>query len=326
MPMVCLEFEKPIAELEERIEDLRRLADQEDLDVSDELRKLEKKADKLRRDVFSKLSRWQRVQLARHPQRPYTLDYVNLLMDDFIELHGDRLYADDGAIVSGLATFEGKRIALIGQQKGRDTKEKLKRNFGSAHPEGYRKALRMMHMAAKFQIPVVCFVDTQGAFPGIGAEERGQARAIAENILVMTRLATPIIVVIIGEGGSGGALAVAVGDRVLMQENAVYSVISPEGCAAILWKDRAMAERAAEALRLSAPDMLEHKVIDVMVPEPLGGAHRDVDDAANHLREALRNVLGELEGIPVDRLLEERASKYLRIGPFLEEGGGVSSG
>ncbi|MBN1826243.1 MAG: acetyl-CoA carboxylase carboxyltransferase subunit alpha [Candidatus Eisenbacteria bacterium] len=326
MAEAFLEFEKPIAELEARIEDLRRLADQEGLEVADELHKLEKKADKLRRDVFSKLTRWQRVQLARHPLRPYSLDYVSRMMDDFIELHGDRLFADDGAIVAGLATFEGRRIVLIGQQKGRDTKEKLKRNFGSAHPEGYRKALRMMHMGAKFRLPVVCFVDTQGAFPGIGAEERGQARAIAENILVMTRLPTPIVIVIIGEGGSGGALAVAVGDRVLMQENAVYSVISPEGCAAILWKDRAMAERAADALRISAPDMIEQGVVDVLVEEPLGGAHRDVEAATGFLRAALRDVLADLDGIPIDRLLEERAQKYLRIGPFHEEGGGVSKG
>ncbi|MFH1277660.1 MAG: acetyl-CoA carboxylase carboxyltransferase subunit alpha [Candidatus Eisenbacteria bacterium] len=318
-----LDFEKPIDELEKRIDDLRQLAKQERIEVADELRKLERKADRLRKDVFSRLSRWQRVQLARHPLRPYTLDYVGRLMDEFIELHGDRLFSDDGAMVVGLATFEGRKIVLVGQQKGRDTTEKVKRNFGCVHPEGYRKALRLFRMAEKFHLPVVTFVDTQGAYPGIGAEERGQATAIAENILAMSRLRTPIIAIIIGEGGSGGALAIAVADRVLMMENAIYSVISPEGCAAILWSDRAMAERAAEALKITAPDLQELNIIDGIIPEPLGGAHRDIASAAESVREALRRSLEEVCARPLDRLLEERSVKYREMGVF-EEPGGVS--
>lgn len=312
----ALDFEKPILELERKIEDLRQLAKQEHIEVADELRKLEKKADRLRKEVFSRLTRWQRVQLARHPLRPYTLDYVGRIMDEFIEFHGDRLFSDDGAVVAGLATFEGRKIVLVGQQKGRDTTEKLKRNFGCAHPEGYRKALRLFRMAEKFRLPVVTFVDTQGAYPGIGAEERGQANAIAENILVLTRLRTPTVAVIIGEGGSGGALAIAVTDRVLMMENAIYSVISPEGCAAILWADRAMAEAAAEALRITAPDLQALDIIDEVIPEPLGGAHRDVASAAAAVRESLRKNLAEVTSVPLDRLLEERAAKYRRMGVF----------
>jgi len=317
----ALDFEKPIIELEKKISDLRQLAKQERIEVTDELKKLEKKAEKLRRDVFSRLTRWQRVQVARHPLRPYTLDYIGRITDDFIELHGDRLFADDGAIVAGLATFEGRKIVIIGQQKGRETNEKLARNFGMAHPEGYRKALRLMRMAEKFGLPVVTFVDTPGAFPGIEAEERGQANAIAENIYVMSRLRTPIIAMIIGEGGSGGALAIAVADRVLMMENAIYSVISPEGCAAILWADRAMAQQAAEALRITAPDLQELAIIDDVVHEPLGGAHRDVAAAAESVRAALRKTLDELAPRPIDRLLEELAEKYLRMGVFLDSGG-----
>lgn len=315
-----LDFEKPIAELEGKIEDLRQLAKQEGIEVADELKKLEKKADKLRSDVFSRLTRWQRVQVARHPLRPNMMDYIDRIMDDFIELHGDRLFSDDAAIIAGLATFEGRRVVIIGQQKGRSTEEKLKRNFGMAHPEGYRKSLRMMHLAAKFGLPILTFVDTMGAFPGIEAEERGQARAIAESILVMSRLPVPIVVAIIGEGGSGGALAIAVGDRVLMLENSIYSVISPEGCAAILWKDRSMSKVAAEALRVTAPDLNDLNIIDSMVAEPLGGAHRDVATAAENLRLEIRAALEALVDLPVDRLLEERAEKYMRFGVFTDPG------
>jgi acetyl-CoA carboxylase carboxyl transferase subunit alpha len=325
MPEVALDFEKPIIELEKRIAELRQIAEQEGLEAGDELRELEKKADHLRKEVFSRLTRWQRVQLARHPLRPYTLDYIDRIMQEFIELHGDRLFADDGAVVGGLATFEGMKIVLIGQQKGRETKEKLARNFGMMHPEGYRKALRLMRLAEKFRLPVVTFIDTPGAYPGIQAEERGQANAIADNILAMTRIRTPMIAVIIGEGGSGGALAIAVTDRVLMMENAIYSVISPEGCAAILWADRAMAEQAAESLRITAPDLQELAIIDVVIPEPLGGAHRDPGAAAESVRTALRAALEELTRIPIDRVLDERASKYLRMGVF-HDPGAVSGG
>ncbi|MBM3319078.1 MAG: acetyl-CoA carboxylase carboxyltransferase subunit alpha [Candidatus Eisenbacteria bacterium] len=325
MPEVALDFEKPIIELEKRIAELRQIAEQEGLEAGNELRELEKKADHLRKEVFSRLTRWQRVQLARHPLRPYTLDYIDRIMEEFIELHGDRLFGDDGAVVGGLATFEGRKIVLIGQQKGRETKEKLARNFGMMHPEGYRKALRLMRLAEKFRLPVVTFIDTPGAYPGIQAEERGQATAIAENILAMTRIRTPMIGVIIGEGGSGGALAIAVTDRVLMMENAIYSVISPEGCAAILWADRAMAEQAAESLRITAPDLQELAIIDAVIPEPLGGAHRDPGSAAESVRAALRAALDELAGVPVERLLEERAAKYLRMGVF-HDPGGVSGG
>ncbi len=312
----ALDFEKPIVELEKKIDDLRQLAKQEKMEVGDELKKLEKKADKLRRDIFSRLSRWQQVQVARHPLRPYTLDYIGRMMDEFIELHGDRLFADDAALIAGLATFEGRKIVVMGQQKGRDTKEKLSRNFGMAHPEGYRKALRLMRLAERFSLPVVTFVDTPGAYPGIEAEERGQATAIAENIYAMARLRTPIISIIIGEGGSGGALAIAIADRVLMLENAIYSVISPEGCAAILWADRAMAEAAAESLKITSRDLMELDIVDTVVPEPPGGAHRNIPVTIDAVREALRKALDELTALSTERLLEERAEKYLRMGVF----------
>ncbi len=311
-----LEFEKPIIDLEKKIDDLRQLAKQENLEVADELRKLEKKADKLRKDVFSKLSRWQRVQLARHPLRPYTLDYVGRLTSEFVELHGDRLFSDDEALVAGLAKFGETRVLLIGHQKGRDTKEKLRRNFGMAHPEGYRKALRLMKMADKFSIPVVTFVDTPGAYPGIEAEERGQSVAIAENLIAMAGIKVPIISIIIGEGGSGGALAIAVADRVMMMENAIYSVISPEGCAAILWADRSRAEDAAEALRVTAPDLMELGIVDEVISEPLGGVHRDPAEGARRVGEAIERNLRELGQIPSSRLIEERMAKFLKMGVF----------
>ncbi len=320
-----LEFEKPIIDLEKKIDDLRQLAKQENIEVADELRKLEKKAEKLRRDVFSKLSRWQRVQLARHPLRPYTLDYVARLTTEFIELHGDRLFSDDEAMVAGLADLGGTKVILIGHQKGRDTKEKLRRNFGMAHPEGYRKALRLMKLAEKFSLPIVTLIDTPGAYPGIEAEERGQSVAIADNLIKMVSLRVPIVALIIGEGGSGGALAIAVADRVLMMENAIYSVISPEGCAAILWADRAKAEDAAEALRVTAPDLMELGVIDEVVPEPPGGAHRDISEAARTVGDALRRNLEELARIPGDQLVRERMAKFLKMGVF-DDRNGVPSG
>ncbi len=313
-----LEFEKPIIDLEKRIDDLRQLAKQEHLEVGDELRKLEKKADKLRQDIFSKLSRWQRVQLARHPLRPFTLDYISRLTTEFIELHGDRLFAEDPALVCGLGKISGRRALLIGHQKGRDTKEKLRRNFGMVHPEGYRKSLRLMNMASKFSLPIVSFIDTPGAYPGIEAEERGQSVAIAENIISMAALRTPTVAVIIGEGGSGGALAIAVADRVLMMENAIYSVISPEGCAAILWKDRTKAEEAAEALRVTADDLQELDVVNEVIPEPIGGAHRDPTAAARLLGESIERNLAELIQIPLDRLIEERRERYLKMGVFTD--------
>lgn len=316
-----LDFEKPIVELERKIEDLRAFADKERLEFSDELRKLEAKAEKLRSEIYSSLTAWQRVQLARHPRRPYTLDYVQAIFTEFLELHGDRAFADDRAIVGGMARFEGRPVMVIGHQKGRNTKENLSRNFGMPHPEGYRKALRLMRLAEKFGAPVVTFVDTPGAFPGVGAEERGQAEAIAVNLREMARLSVPILTVIIGEGGSGGALAIAMGDRVLMLENSVYSVISPEGCAAILWKDRAKAPEAAEALKLTAQDLLGLRVIDRVVPEPTGGAHRDAALMAETLRLELRESLDVLVRIPRAPLVEERLQRYLRLGVYADSTG-----
>jgi acetyl-CoA carboxylase carboxyl transferase subunit alpha len=314
METAWLEFERPLVELERKIEDLRAFADKENLEFSDELHKLEAKADRLRNEIYSGLTPWQRVQLARHPRRPYFLDYVALLFEEFLELHGDRTFRDDAAIVGGWARFEGSPVVVMGHQKGRNTKENLKRNFGMPHPEGYRKALRLMKMAEKFGAPVIAFVDTPGAHPGIGAEERGQSEAIARNLLSMARLRCPILVCIAGEGGSGGALAIAVGDRILMLENSVYSVISPEGCAAILWKDRAMAPEAAAALKLGAQDLYALGVIDRVVPEPMGGAHRDPKGMAATLRAEIREHLAVLGRVPIDDLLRERLEKYMKMG------------
>jgi acetyl-CoA carboxylase carboxyl transferase subunit alpha len=315
---LALEFEKPIAELERQIEDLKRLASQRSLDVTREIAPLEAKLAELRTEIYRNLTPYQRVQVARHARRPYALDYINALFADFIELHGDRLYRDDPAIVGGMARLAGRSVMVIGQQKGRDIKENLKRNFGMPHPEGYRKALRLMQMAERFALPVVTLIDTPGAHPGLGAEERGQAEAIARNIEAMAVLKTPLVAAVIGEGGSGGALAIAVGDRVLMLENAIYSVISPEGCAAILWRDSSQKERAAEALKLTAPDLLALGLIDEIVPEPPGGAHADPDAAAVALGEALERHLAELDGLPTDKLLRRRSDKYLRMGKFEE--------
>lgn len=314
-----LEFEKPIVEIEKRIHDLRQLARQENMDVTDELQKLERKAEKLQKDIFSKLTRWQRVQLARHPQRPYTLDYVDRLTSEFWELHGDRLFGDDPALVCGLATFEGRKVLLMGHQKGRDTKEKLRRNFGMAHPEGYRKSLRLMKLADKFGLPIVTFIDTPGAFPGIEAEERGQSRAIAENLIEMAAIRVPIIAAVIGEGGSGGALAIALADRVIMLENSVYSVISPEGCAAILWGDRSKAKDAAEALRISATDLVSLGIVDEVLPEPVGGAHRNPGETAETLKTAVKTHLDVLCRVDPDELIRSRMEKFLAMGVFQED-------
>jgi acetyl-CoA carboxylase carboxyl transferase subunit alpha len=292
-----LEFEKPIYELEKKISDLKEVAGrggedpEEKLEISREIKSLEEKLERLTQDIYSKLTRWQRVQLARHPRRPCALDFISLMTTDFVELHGDRGFADDKAIVGGFAKLDGKPIMVVGQQKGRDTKQKLYRNFGMPHPEGYRKALRLMQLASRFGKPVMVLIDTPGAFPGIGAEERGQAEAIARNLREMTRLTVPIIIIIIGEGASGGALGIGIGDKVFMLENAWYSVISPEGCAAILWRDAAKAPEAAEALKLSAPDLMRLKIIDKIITEPGGGAHRDPQKQAQVLKAEVLSAL-----------------------------------
>jgi acetyl-CoA carboxylase carboxyl transferase subunit alpha len=312
--MAGLDFEKPIFELEKKIQELRHFVSEKRIDLSSEVRRLEEKLDHLKKDTYANLSAWQRVQLARHPQRPYTLDYINLIMTDFVELHGDRLFSEDKAIICGLAKLDKQKIAVIGHQKGRDTKENLKRNFGCAHPEGYRKALRVMQLAEEFNLPVVIFIDTPGAYPGIGAEERGQSQAIALNLREMPSIATPIISVVIGEGGSGGALGVGVADRICVLENSYYSVISPEGCAAILWKDGAKAPLAAEVLKLTGEDLLKLKIIDEIIPEPLGGAHRDPQKTAASLKESIVKNLKELKPLAKKELLELRYNKFRNMG------------
>jgi len=312
-----LEFEKPIAELEEKIRELNELSS-DTVDLKADIARLEKKADKLRGEIYSDLTRWQTVQVARHINRPFTHDYIRLIFTDFIELHGDRAFADDHAIVGGLARLDGEPVMVIGHQKGRDTREKVFRNFGMPNPEGYRKALRLMEMAERFGLPIITFVDTPGAFPGIGAEERGQAEAIARNLREMSRLRVPIVVVVTGEGGSGGALAIAVGDRILMLQHSIYSVISPEGCAAILWSDGTKGEVAAEALKPTARDLKELNVIDEIVPEPPGGAHRDHEGVAKSVHKAIARNLRELRAVPVDQLLEERYAKFRQMARFVE--------
>ncbi|MGD0339237.1 MAG: acetyl-CoA carboxylase carboxyltransferase subunit alpha [Bacteroidota bacterium] len=316
MAKVVLEFEKPILELEQKIDEMRKYAD--NLDISDEIKKLEEKVDQLRQNVFTGLTRWQKVQLARHPERPYMLDYVSFMMTDFIELHGDRSYRDDHAVVGGFARLGTETIMAIGHQKGRDTKTNLYRNFGMMNPEGYRKALRLMKLAEKFSKPVITILDTPGAYPGLEAEERGQAEAIARNLLEMSRLRTPIIVVIIGEGASGGALGIGIGDRVLMLENTWYNVIAPESCSSILWRSWDFKEQAAEALRLTAPDLLVQGVIDRIVPEPLGGAHRNPQLAAIMLKDVLLEELKLVKKIKVEKLLEHRIEKFGAMGSYDE--------
>lgn len=314
----ALEFEKPLAELDRQIEELKRVGTDRGIDVAGELGSLEAKLAAKRAEIYQALTPMQRVLVARHPRRPYTLDYLSTIFTDFIELHGDRLFRDDPAIVGGWARLAGTSVMVIGHQKGRDTKENIKRNFGMPHPEGYRKALRLMQMAARFEAPVITLIDTPGAYPGLGAEERGQSEALARNILEMSALPTPIIAVVVGEGGSGGALALGVGDRVLMFENSVYSVISPEGCAAILWKDATQRERAAEALRLTGDDLVRLGLVDEVLPEPVGGAHADPDAAGETLRDALIRHLGELRKIKPERLVKKRHDKYAAMGSFAE--------
>lgn len=314
-----LDFERPLVELEKRIAELKAYSAAENVEIDAEIQRLEEKAKKLRKQIYARLTRWQRVQLARHPQRPYTLDYIEYMTTDFIELHGDRAFGDDPALVGGIAKLDGKPVVIFGQQKGRDTKQKLYRNFGMMHPEGYRKALRLMKLAAKFRRPVISLVDTPGAYPGIGAEERGQAEAIARNLLEMSRLPVPIIVVIIGEGASGGALGIGVGDRVLMQENTWYSVISPEGCAAILYRDASKAPLAAEAMKVTAQDLFKMGIIDRIIPEPVGGAHHNPQEAAALVKQAILEELAPLEQLPPDRLVRQRIEKFARMGAWQEK-------
>ena len=316
MKIYTLEFEKPITELEQTLEDLKKQATEQNIDLSAQIHSIEEKLEATKREVFTHLTPWQRVQLARHPKRPYMLDYLQRVATDFIELHGDRRFADDHAIVGGLATIDERRVMVIGQQKGRDTKENLMRNFGSPHPEGYRKALRLMRLAEKFDVPVVTFIDTPGAYPGVGAEERHIAEAIAVNLREMMVLKTPLLAVVIGEGGSGGALGIGVCDRVLILENAYYSVISPEGCAAILWKDRANAAQAAAALKITAKDLLELDVVDEIIPEPLGGAHKNYDETAATLKKAILKNLDKICEMKMSDLLEARYKKYRKMGVF----------
>jgi acetyl-CoA carboxylase carboxyl transferase subunit alpha len=318
MKTTFLEFEQPIAELETKIEELRFAQDDSATDITDEIQRLTKRSNSLTKDIYGKLSPWQVAQVARHPQRPYTLDYIQALFTDFEELHGDRTYSEDASIVCGLARFEGRACVVIGHQKGRDTKEKILRNFGMPKPEGYRKALRLMKLAEKFELPVFTFVDTPGAYPGIDAEERGQSEAIGRNLFEMARLRVPIIVTVIGEGGSGGALAIAVGDVVQMMQYATYSVISPEGCASILWRDSTMAPEAAEALAITASRLKTLGLIDKIVPEPLGGAHRDPQAAFQALRKALLEALKQLDELKPKELVEVRLERLMGHGKFKE--------
>ena len=313
-----LDFEQPIAELQAKISELRFVTDDSDINISQEIQTLERKAESLTNSIFGKLSAWQISQLSRHPNRPYSLDYIERIFTDFEYLHGDRVYADDNPIVGGVGRLEGKPVMVIGQQKGRDTREKIKRNFGMPRPEGYRKALRLMKMAEKFKMPLITLVDTPGAYPGIGAEERGQSEAIARNLFALAELKTPVICTVIGEGGSGGALAICIGDRINMLQYATYSVISPEGCASILWKSADKASLAAEAMGITAQRLFSLKLVDNIIPEPLGGAHRDYDQIASSLKLNLIESLDALESITIDRLLEQRYQKLMAFGQYRE--------
>ena len=316
MAKTILDFEKPIVELEAKLEEMKRLSDK--MDIENEIIKIEEKVRQLKEGIYKDLTRWQRVQLARHPDRPYTLDYIYLMTSNFVELHGDRSYKDDKAIVGGFALIDEYKVMIIGHQKGRDTKTNLYRNFGMPNPEGYRKALRLMKLAEKFNKPVIAMIDTPGAYPGLEAEERGQAEAIARNLFEMSRLKVPIIVVIIGEGASGGALGIGVGDRILMLENCWYSVISPESCSSILWRSWEYKEQAAEALKLTAIDLFEQKLIDRIIPEPMGGAHKDHREAADILKIAIKEELEQLIKIKPDKLIDGRLEKFGKMGAFVE--------
>ncbi|MFA6980667.1 MAG: acetyl-CoA carboxylase carboxyltransferase subunit alpha [Ignavibacteriaceae bacterium] len=316
MAKTILDFEKPIYELEEKLAEMKKVSD--NLDIASEIKIIEDKVETLKESIYKDLTRWQRVQLARHPERPYTLDYIYMMTQNFLELHGDRTFGDDKAIVGGFAKIDDHKVMIIGHQKGRDTKSNLFRNFGMPNPEGYRKALRLMKLAEKFHRPIITMIDTPGAYPGLEAEERGQAEAIARNLLEMSRLKVPIIVVIVGEGASGGALGIGIGDRILMLENTWYSVISPESCSSILWRSWEYKEQAAESLRLTAPDLLEQKVIDRIVPEPLGGAHKDQELAASILKKVLIEELQLLEKIKHEKLVDMRLEKFGKMGAWIE--------
>ena len=316
MDLKFLDFEQPIAELEAKIDELKFVGDDSELNISEEIARLRRKSESLTRDIFSGLSSWQIAQLARHPQRPYMLDYIQRCFTDFQELHGDRMYADDPSLVGGTARLEGQPVMVLGHQKGRDTKERVKRNYGMASPEGYRKALRLMRIAEKFQLPLLTLIDTPGAYPGMGAEERGQSEAIAHNLLVMSSLRTPIVSLVIGEGGSGGALAIGVADRVLMLQYGIYSVISPEGCASILWKSSEKAEAAAEAMGITAERLLKLGLVDEVIAEPLGGAHRDPQAMAEAIKNSLLNALNELQSMPAGNLIERRRRRLADYGVY----------
>ncbi|MDJ0794581.1 MAG: acetyl-CoA carboxylase carboxyltransferase subunit alpha [Woeseiaceae bacterium] len=318
MDMKFLDFEQPIAELEAKIEELRYVGDDSEININEEVARLRAKSESLTKNIFAKLSPWQIARVARHESRPYTQDYLDLIVPDFQELHGDRMYADDPAIIGGVGRIDGRACMFIGHQKGRDTKERVRRNYGMPKPEGYRKAQRLMRMAEKFGLPVVTFIDTPGAYPGVGAEERGQSEAIAYSLYLMARLKTPIISVVIGEGGSGGALAIGVSDRLLMLQYSIYSVISPEGCASILWKSAEKAEDAAEAMRITADSLSEFGLVDEVLEEPLGGAHRSPKEAAEVIRNAILKSLDELDGLSPEQLLEERQRRLASFGQFKE--------
>ncbi len=318
MDLNFIDFEQPIAELEAKIDELRHVGSDAEINIQDEIATLESKSQELTRTIFSKLTPWQVSQVARHPLRPYFLDYVEQIFDDVEELHGDRAFADDQAIITALARLDGKPVVIIGHQKGRDTNEKLQRNFGMPRPEGYRKSLRVMELAERFKLPVLTFIDTPGAYPGVGAEERGQSEAIARNLREMSQLKTPILSTVIGEGGSGGALAIGVCDRLNMLQYSTYSVISPEGCASILWKDAAKASLAAEAMAITSQHLKKLDLIDGIIDEPLGGAHRDPESMAATLRESLISTLDELQGIPLEQLLEQRYQRLMSYGSFVE--------
>ena len=316
--MSGLDFEKPILELEAKIKELKNFGSDKKINLVPEIKKLEQKLEKMKKDIYENLTDWQRVQIARHPQRPYTCDYIHMLTSDFLELHGDRLFADDFAMIAGFATIDEQKVMIMGHQKGRDTKENIMRNFGCAHPEGYRKAIRLMRLAEKFHLPVVTLIDTPGAYPGVGAEERGQAQAIAENLRDMVGIKTPIIAIVIGEGGSGGAIGIGVADRVCILQNAYYSVISPEGCASILWRNAVKAPEAANALKLTGEHLLKFGVVDCVIPEPQGGAHRDPEYVAGQLKATISKYIQELLLLSSQELLEARYQKFRKIGEFSE--------
>lgn len=317
--MIGLDFEKPIIELEAKINELKNFGSDKKIDLEPEVRKLEQKLEKMKNEIYNNLTDWQRVQIARHPDRPYTLDYIQMMTSDFMELHGDRLFADDLALVGGFATIGQQQVMIMGHQKGRNTKENIRRNFGCAHPEGYRKAIRLMRLAQKCSLPIVILIDTPGAYPGVGAEERGQAQAIAENLKDMMGIATPIVATVIGEGGSGGALGVGIADRVCILQNAYYSVISPEGCASILWRNSIKAPEAANALKLTAPHLLKFGIVEEEIPEPLGGAHRNPSAVATDLKKAILKHIKQLSALSKRDLLENRYQKFRKIGEFVEK-------